>query len=120
VTPEDWSLLDEMAMGTEADAAWDVNRGVAGVAGEAWWYPWMGYAAGKSRTVGEKFVRVVGFGASSDSGGLVLGFSIGGESGSGVRCGRCCFGGPDVTYILPFGDIMVEGGDNGIEPGGYE
>jgi hypothetical protein len=50
----------------------------------------MVYADGKScdANVGEKLVRVVGFGASRDSGGFVLGLSIGGESGSGVRLGR--------------------------------
>jgi hypothetical protein len=70
--------------------------------------------------VGEKLERVVGFGALRDSGGFVLGLSIGGESGRGVRLGRYCFVGPDVTYILPIGDVTVEGGDNGIVTGGYE
>jgi hypothetical protein len=55
----------------------------------AWLYPPMGYDVGNScaEVVGEKLLRVVGFGAFKDSGGLVLGLSIGGESGRGVRLG---------------------------------
>jgi hypothetical protein len=63
-------------------------------------------------------VRVVGFGAFKESGGLVLGLSIGGESGRGVRDGKCCFAGPEVMYMLPIGDVTVEGGDSGIVIGG--
>jgi hypothetical protein len=50
-------------------------------------YPAIGKALGKSRGVvlGEKFVLVVGFGGSNDSGGLVLGRRVGGDSGSGVK-----------------------------------
>jgi hypothetical protein len=56
--------------------------------------------------VGEKFARVVGFGASRDLGGFVLGFRIGGDSDSGVSNEKVC---------LPIGDVTVEGGDNGRE-----
>jgi hypothetical protein len=85
-------------------------------------YPEMVYATGKScdGNVGEKLVRVVGFGAFKDSGGFVLGLSIGGESGRGVRLERYCFAGPDVMYRLPIGNVAVVGGDNGIAIGGYE
>ena len=70
--------------------------------------------------MGEKLVRVVGFGALSESGGFVLGFNIGGDNGRGVRLGKFCFPGPAVKYILPIGDVMVEGGEIGIVTGGYE
>lgn len=56
--------------------------------------------------VGEKFARVVGLGASRDNGGLVLGFRIGGENGSGVS---------DVKFCLPSGEVTVEGGEIGKE-----
>lgn len=82
----------------------------------------MGYAAGKSCAgeVGEKLFRVVGFGAFSESGGLVLGFKIGGESGRGIRFGKCCFVGPAVVYILPICQVALVGGDSGIVTEGYE
>lgn len=56
--------------------------------------------------VGEKFARVVGLGASRDSGGLELGFNIGGDNGNGVS---------DAKFCLPTGEVMVEGGDIGKE-----
>ena len=61
-------------------------------------------------TVGEKLARVVGLGASRDMGGFVLGFSIGGERGSGVSDEKFCF---------PIGDVTVEGGDKGKDLCGY-
>lgn len=70
--------------------------------------------------MGEKLVRVVGFGAFKESGGLVLGFSTGGDNGRGVKLGNCCFPRPEVIYILPIGDVIVDGGDSGIVTGGYE
>jgi hypothetical protein len=70
--------------------------------------------------VGEKLVRVVGFGALSESGGFVFGLNIGGDKGSGVRLGRWGFPGPAVKYILFIGDVTVEGGESGIVTGGYE
>ena len=56
--------------------------------------------------VGEKFARVVGFGASRDSGGFVLGFRIGGDKGSGVS---------DERFCLLMGDVTVDGGEIGKE-----
>lgn len=49
----------------------------------------MGKSRGKSWTgdMGEKLERVVGFGASNECGGLLLGFRTGGERGSGMRLG---------------------------------
>jgi hypothetical protein len=82
----------------------------------------MGKSAGKSCTgdVGEKLVRVVGFGAFRDRGGFVLGFNIGGDSGSGIKLGKDCFLSPEVTYILlPIGHVAVFGGESGIAIGGY-
>lgn len=58
-------------------------------------------------TVGEKFARVVGFGASRDMGGFVLGFRIGGDSGSGIS---------DEKFGLLIGDVIVEGGEIGMDP----
>ena len=58
---------------------------------------------------GEKFVRVVGFGALRDIGGFELGLSVTGESGSGVSDEKGC---------LPRGDVAVTGGERGIELGG--
>lgn len=57
-------------------------------------------------TVGEKLARVVGFGASRESGGFELGFNIGGDKGNGVREEKVCF---------PIGDVTVEGGEIGKE-----
>jgi hypothetical protein len=104
----------------DADAPCDTSLLV--VEDEAWLYPDMGYDDGKSCAgkVGEKLLRVVGFGAFRESGGLVLGLSIGGESGRGMRFGRCCFVGPDETYMFPIGDVTVDGGESGIVIGGYE
>jgi hypothetical protein len=59
---------------------------------------------------GEKFVRVVGFGALRDIGGFELGLSVMGESGRGVSEEKGC---------LPRGDVAVTGGERGIELGGY-
>ena len=58
---------------------------------------------------GEKFVRVVGFGAFRDMGGFELGLSVTGESGRGVSDEKGC---------LPRGDVAVTGGERGIELGG--
>jgi hypothetical protein len=104
----------------DADAPCDTSRLVAGDG--AWLYPPMGYDDGNScaEVVGEKLLRVVGFGAFRDSGGLVLGLSIGGESGRGVRYGRCCLTAPDETYMFPIGDVTVDGGESGMVMGGYE
>lgn len=55
-------------------------------------------------TLGEKFARVVGLGASRDNGGLELGFRIGGDNGNGVR---------DVKFCLPIGEVTVDGGEIG-------
>lgn len=73
----------------------------------------MGKSGGKSccGVVGEKFVRVVGFGAFRDNGGLVLGFKVGGERGRGVKEGSGCL-------PLEFGlvaQVAVEGGESGRE-----
>jgi hypothetical protein len=70
--------------------------------------------------VGEKLVRVVGLGAFNDSGGFVLGLSIGGESGRGVRVGKCCFAGPEVVYMLPIEYVAEDGGESGIVAEGHE
>ena len=83
-----------------------------------WLYPDIGKALGKSPggVVGEKLVRVVGFGALSDVGGFVLGLRVMGESGSGIRDGRS-----DLLYgerRLPYGEVTVEGGEIGMEEGG--
>lgn len=56
--------------------------------------------------VGEKFARVVGFGASRDIGGFVLGLKIGGDNGRGVSEEKVC---------LPMGEATVEGGERGNE-----
>jgi hypothetical protein len=80
----------------------------------------MGYDDGNPcvGVVGEKLLRVVGFGAFRECGGFVLGLSIGGDSGRGTRFGRCCFAGPDEMYMFPIGDVTVEGGESGIDIGG--
>ena len=82
----------------------------------------MGYAEGKSwaEDVGEKLVRVVGFGALSDSGGFVLGLSTGGDSGRGVRLGKCCFPVPELIYISAIGVATPEHGPSGAVSGWYE
>lgn len=80
----------------------------------------MGNAAGKSGggKVGEKLVRVVGFGALRDHGGPVLGLRVGGDSGRGVNDGRPCL--PCGDTRLPYGEVTVDGGEIGIEDvGGY-
>lgn len=53
---------------------------------------------------GEKFARVVGFGASRDVGGFVLGLKTIGDNGRGVSDEKTC---------LPIGDVTVEGGESG-------
>lgn len=80
----------------EADAECDVNLSVDCIL----------WAKPAGATVGEKLARVVGFGASRDSGGFELGFKIGGDKGSGVRDAKFCF---------PIGDVTVEGGEMGKE-----
>jgi hypothetical protein len=61
---------------------------------------------------------VVGFGGCRDVGGLVLGFSVGGESGSGIKEGKFDLPSPDVLYRLPIGKVAVVGGEDGIVIGG--
>lgn len=81
-----------------------------------WRYPAIGKSAGKSccGVVGEKFVRVVGFGAFRDIGGLVLGFSVGGERGRGVSEGSGCL--PLDCGLLA--QVAVDGGESGKEESG--
>jgi hypothetical protein len=78
----------------------------------------MGKSAGKSFccVVGEKFLRVVGFGGFRDSGGLVLGFNIGGERGKGVNEGRGCL--PLDDALLAHIPLAVHGGDSGKDDTG--
>lgn len=91
------ALAIVMAADAECDAECDTCRLLS--ADRICWYPEMGYPAGKSYAgeVGEKLVRVVGFGAFKDVGGFVLGLSMGGESGRSVKAGGC-FAGPEVIY----------------------
>jgi hypothetical protein len=73
----------------------------------------MGKSEGKSfcGVVGEKFLRVVGFGGFKDNGGFVLGFNVGGERGRGVNEGRDCL--PLDDALLVHIPLAVHGGDSG-------
>jgi hypothetical protein len=66
--------------------------------------------------MGEKFLRVVGFGGFRDSGGFVLGFSVGGDSGRGVNEGRACF--PLDDALLAHIPLAVHGGERGNDDSG--
>jgi hypothetical protein len=59
-------------------------------------------------------VRVVGFGAFRDNGGLVLGFRVGGERGRGVNEGSGCL--PVECGLLAH--VAVEGGESGRDESG--
>jgi hypothetical protein len=106
-------------MVSEAEAECDASRSIVFLRGCV--YPEIGKSAGKScGDVGEKFVRVVGFGALSDRGGFLLGLSIGGDNGNGVKLENGCLAGPDVMYVLPVGDVTVDGGERGIAADGHK
>jgi hypothetical protein len=77
----------------------------------------MGKSAGKSfcGDVGEKFLRVVGLGGFRDSGGLVLGFNVGGDSGKGVNEGRGCL---PLDATLVHVPLAVHGGESGRDETG--
>lgn len=83
-----------------------------------WEYPDIWNAEGKSAggEVGEKLVRVVGFGASRDVGGFVLGLNVRGESGRGIKDGSSCLVCGKIR--LPYGEVTVDGGEIGIADGG--
>lgn len=68
--------------------------------------------------VGKRSSCVVALGRCRDVGGLVLGCSMGGESGRGDNDGKCDLPTPDVLYRLPIGKVAVVGGENGIVIGG--
>lgn len=58
-------------------------------------------------------VRVVGFGGSRESGGFVLGLSVGGDKGKGVNVEKPCLLCGEIR--LPYGEVTVDGGEIGIE-----
>lgn len=53
-------------------------------------------------------MRVVGFGAFKDIGGLVLGFKVGGERGRSANEGSCC-----LPQKCDLAQVAVEGGESG-------
>lgn len=106
-------------MVSDAEVECDARRSILLLRGCV--YTETGKSVGKScGDVGEKLVRVVGFGALRDSGGFLLGLSIGGDNGNGVRLEKDCFPGPDVAYMFPDGEVTVDGGENGIVTAGHE
>lgn len=58
-------------------------------------------------------MRVVGFGGSRDSGGLVLGLSVGGDKGKGTSVEKPCLLFGEMRF--PYGEVTVEGGEIGME-----
>jgi hypothetical protein len=104
---------------SEAEAECDASRSSVFLRGCV--YPEIGKSAGKScGDVGEKLIRVVGFGALRDSGGFLLGLSIGGDNANGVKLENGCLAGPEVMYVLPNGDVTVDGGERGIATEGHK